>query len=69
MIFNNKFKYLEYINKMLSNQSDETKQMRSNLLKMYKQEMVGNEERKNTEVSIKVKIKETAKNTRGEKIS
>jgi hypothetical protein len=34
---------------MLNNQADETKQMRSNLLRMYKQEMMGHEERKTQE--------------------
>ena len=37
---------------MLNNQSEENKQIKSNLLRMYKQEMIGNEERKNQEVRI-----------------
>ena len=35
---------------MLNNQSEENKQIRANLLNMYKQEMVGNQERKQSEV-------------------
>lgn len=37
---------------MLNIQSEETKQIKTNLLNMYKQEMIGNRERKNNEVKI-----------------
>jgi hypothetical protein len=37
---------------MLNNQNEETKQHRANLLNMYKQEMIGNQERKNNEVFL-----------------
>ncbi len=38
---------------MLNIQSEETKHMKANLLNMYKQEMMGNRERKNNEVNKK----------------
>ena len=36
---------------MLNNPIDENRQMRASLLRMYKQEMIGNEERKTQEVN------------------
>ena len=41
---------------MQNNQTEETKQIKSNLLRMYKQEMLGHEERKNQEVYFKIKL-------------
>jgi hypothetical protein len=43
---------------MLNIQSEETKHMKANLLNMYKQEMMGNRERKNNEVNKKWRKKQ-----------